>query len=216
MQSFGGAISWRTSETGQQKAYEMNIALFDALQGTTAGPDKWGMQRFICAHAIMLALEGIPGIYIHSLLGTRNDYEKLKNTHHNRAINRHRWDYEQLKQQLSDPASSHKKVLNSLLSLIDIRTKQKAFHPNATQFTLHLGLNLFGFWRQSIDRRQSLFCVTNVTDKVVELPIGELNLIVTESWSDLISGLEINDLIHAIELQPYQTVWISNKIDKPS
>ncbi len=210
MQSFGGAISWRTTETGEQKAYEMNIALFDALQGTTQGPDKWGMQRFICAHAIMLALEGIPGIYIHSLLGTRNDYDKLKHTHQNRSINRHRWDYQSLQVQLEDSRSPHAKVLDKLLTLIDIRTKQKAFHPNATQFTLHLGLSLFGFWRQSMDRRQSLFCITNVTDQQAELPIAELNLIVTETWIDLISGIEINDLTLTIELQPYQTVWISN------
>ncbi len=210
MKSFGGAISWRTSETGEQKAYEMNIALFDALQGTVNGPDKWGMQRFICAHAIMLALEGIPGIYIHSLLGTRNDYEKLKNTHHNRSINRHRWDYESLEIMLADETNPHAKVLSQMLSLIDKRTAQKAFHPNATQFTLHLGLSLFGFWRQSMDRRQSIFCVSNITDQSVELPISELNLIITESWFDLISGEEITDLTQAIELQPYQTVWISN------
>ncbi|WP_448212618.1 sugar phosphorylase [Colwellia sp. MEBiC06753] len=210
MKQFGGAISWRTSETGEQKAYEMNIALFDALQGTVHGPDKYGMQRFICAHTIMLGLEGIPGIYIHSLLGTRNDYEKLKNTHHNRAINRHRWDYQSLVEQLEDSDNQHAKVLNKMMALIDLRIKQKALHPNATQFTLHLGLNLFGFWRQSQDRKQSIFCITNVTDEVMELPISELNLVLTERWLDLISGEEIADLTLPIFLQPYQTVWISN------
>ena len=213
MKNFGGAISWRTSESGEQKAYEMNISLFDALQGTVKGPDKWGLQRFICAHSIMLALEGIPGIYIHSLLGTRNDYEKLKNTHHNRAINRHRWDYENLQQQLADDTNPHASVLKQMLNLVDIRTAQKAFHPNATQFTLHLGLNLFGFWRQSQDRRQSIFCISNITDQPQELPISELNLILTEHWVDLISGRYFDNLIQAIELKPYQTVWISNQSD---
>ena len=212
MKNFGGAISWRTSETGEQKAYEMNISLFDALQGTVNGPDKWGMQRFICAHTIMLGLEGIPGIYIHSLLGTRNDYEKLKNTHHNRSINRHRWDYQSLETQLADDTSPHAQVFKQMLALIDIRTAQKAFHPNATQFTLHLGLNLFGFWRQSQDRRQSIFCISNITDEPLALPIGELNLIITEQWQDLISGKVFDDLTEAIELAPYQTVWISNKV----
>lgn len=37
MQGFGGKVSWRASAHGQQKPYEINIALFDALQGTTAG-----------------------------------------------------------------------------------------------------------------------------------------------------------------------------------
>ncbi len=211
MQKFGGKISWRTTETGEQKAYEMNIALFDALQGTTAGADQWNMQRFICAHEIMLALEGIPGIYIHSLLGTQNDYEKLKNTHHNRSINRHRWDYASLQAQLAEPTTTHHQVLKKLTKLIEIRTAQPAFHPNATQFTLHLGLQLFGFWRQSINRKQSIFCISNITDQIMELPISELNLIITESWVDLISGDEITDLTQAIQLQPYQTVWLSNR-----
>ena len=210
MKQFGGAISWRTSETGQQKAYEMNISLFDALQGTIDGPDKWGLQRFLCAHTIMLALEGIPGIYIHSLLGTRNDYEKLKNTHHNRAINRHRWDYKKLTQALENSHSAHHQVFNQMMNLIDIRTQQAAFHPNATQFTLHLGLKLFGFWRQSIDRKQSIFCISNITDQAIALPISELNLIITEQWHDLISGEKIFDLTREIELSPYQTVWLTN------
>ncbi len=211
MKQFGGQISSRTSETGEQKPYEMNIALYDALQGTTKGKDLWGMQRFMCAHAIMLALEGIPGIYIHSLLGTRNDYEKLANTSHNRSINRHRWELDNLKQQLSDAQSTHSQVLSAMTKLINIRTQQIAFHPNATQFTLHLGLQLFGFWRQSRNRKQSIFCISNVSDQVTDLPINELNLVISEFWVDLLSGNEIKDITQTIQLQPYQTVWISNK-----
>ncbi|MBB1318458.1 alpha-amylase [Shewanella sp. SR43-4] len=210
MKLFGGQISSRTTEDGQQKPYEMNIALFDALQGTTKGKDSWGMQRFVCAHSIMLALEGIPGIYIHSLLGTRNDYEKLANTSHNRAINRHRWDLNQLTDQLSDTHSDHSQVLTTLTHLINIRTQQIAFHPNATQFTLHLGLQLFGFWRQSRNRKQSIFCISNVSDQITDLPINELNLIIAEYWVDLLTGQQIEDITQPMQLQPYQTVWISN------
>ncbi|QIR15156.1 sugar phosphorylase [Shewanella aestuarii] len=210
MEMFGGKISCRTTETGEQKPYEMNIALFDALQGTTKGKDTWGLQRFLCAHSIMLALEGIPGIYIHSLLGTRNDYEKLANTSHNRSINRHRWDFDQITAELSNHASEHAQVLTEMTKLINLRTQQVAFSPNATQFTLHLGLQLFGFWRQSRNRKQSIFCISNISDQVMDLPISELNLIITETWTDLISGQEITDLTETIALQPYQTVWISN------
>lgn len=210
MQVFGGKISWRSSEDGSQKAYEMNIALYDALKGTTAGEDNLGLQRFTCAHAIMLGLEGIPGIYIHSLLGTQNDIEKFKNTHHNRAINRHRWHYPSLQKKLEDKKSHHQQVLTALTKLINIRKAQPAFNPNATQFTLHLGLQLFGYWRQSHNRKQSIFCISNITDQVIDLPMNELNLVMTESWRDLISEMKISDLTQAITLQPYQTVWLSN------
>jgi len=211
MSDFGGRVSWRTGENGQQKPYEINIALIDALQGTVNGADKWGLERFICAHAVMLGLEGIPGIYIHSMLGTRNDYEKLKHTHHNRSINRHRWDYDALETALENPLNEHHNVLSRMKSLIDVRTKQPAFHPNAIQFVLHLGLQLFGFWRQSSDRKQSIFCISNITDLELTLPLSELNLIANEQWVDLISGMEIEDVLCDIQLSPYQTVWLTNR-----
>ncbi|MEJ6076937.1 sugar phosphorylase [Vibrio sp. 1-Bac 57] len=210
MQSFGGKVSWRSTALGQQKAYEINIALFDALQGTTKGADSYGLQRFICAHAVMFALEGIPGVYIHSLLGTQNDYEKVANTQQNRSINRHRWDYQELEENLADKSDHHAIVLASLKELLDIRIKQPAFHPNATQFTLHLGLQLFGFWRQSLDRKQSIFCISNITDHDMELSIQELNLIMTDNWIELISGEPLDMQQELIVLSPYQTVWITN------
>ena len=210
VENFGGKISWRTADSGEQKAYEMNISLYDAMQGTVGGKDEWNFERFICAHAIMFALEGIPGLYIHSLLGTQNDYQKLANTHHNRSINRRRWHADALEEALANKSGHHAKVLSTLKSLLNIRIKQSAFHPNATQFTLHLGLQLFGFWRQSQDRKQSIFCVSNISDQPRGLPLSELNLIITESWFELISQSEIKELTHELILAPYQTVWISN------
>ncbi|MFT5312128.1 MAG: sucrose phosphorylase [Paraglaciecola sp.] len=210
MQNFGGRISWRACETGEQKAYEINIALYDALQGTTLGKDKWGLERFICAHAIMFALEGVPGIYIHSLLGTGNDYEKVKNTSQNRAINRHKWNYPLLEEQLASPYSQHHKILSRITELLVIRKQQAALHPNATQFTLQLGEQVFGFWRQSIDRRQSLFCISNVTDQKQQIRLSDINLIGTEQWIDLISAKTLNEKDLELELMPYQTMWIAN------
>lgn len=210
VQDFGGKISWRTTESGEQKAYEMNIALYDALQGTIDGKDQWNFERFICAHTIMFALEGIPGIYIHSMLGTQNDYAKVEESQHNRSINRHNWNEQHLQEALADDKLHHAKVLSTLKSLLHTRIKQPAFHPNATQFTLHLGLSLFGFWRQSSDRKQSIFCVSNITDQPVSLPLSELNLIITENWFELISQTEVTEITQEIELSPYQTVWISN------
>ncbi|OEF23231.1 alpha-amylase [Vibrio rumoiensis 1S-45] len=210
MQLFGGRVSWRTGENGEQKPYEINIALFDALQGTNQGQDKYGTERFICAHAIMLGLEGIPGIYIHSLLATSNDYEKVENTNQNRSINRHRWDYTALTEALDQKHTQNSQVLNRMLALINLRTNQPAFNPNATQFTLHLGGQLFGYWRQSVDRQQSIFCVSNVSLEAQNLNLADMNLITTDNWKDIISGNVIDSQTHNITLQPYQTVWITN------
>ena len=63
VQKFGGKVTYRKAREGYDKPYELNVALYDALKGTIqSGEDDWAYQRFICAHAIMLGLEGIPGI----------------------------------------------------------------------------------------------------------------------------------------------------------
>jgi len=209
MQGFGGHVSWRALDDGNSKPYEINIALIDALQETVRGADDLGLQRFVCAHAIMLALEGIPAIYIHSLVGTHNDHQRVENSGHNRAINRHQWDYTKLEEALADQNSSHYIIYNQLKQLLKIRRQQSAFHPNATQFTLHLGDQLFGFWRQSLDRQQSLFCISNISDQGQTLTLADINLIDNEQWHDLISGQPCSRG-NGIEMEPYQTVWITN------
>jgi sucrose phosphorylase len=210
MQNFGGQISWRAGDNGVKKPYEINIALFDALQGTTEGKDEWNIDRFVCAHAIMLALEGIPGIYIHSLLATSNDTKKLEETKQNRGINRHEWNYDVLQTKLADPESQQNKVSSLLKKLIHLRQQQRAFHPNATQFTLHMGEHLFGFWRQSMDRKQSIFCIYNISKTPQPLRIAELNLVVTDRWWDLISGHIFDESAETFTVAPYQVLWITN------
>jgi len=210
MQNFGGLVSWRDDASGGRKAYEVNISLFDALQGTTEGPDKWGKERFIAAHAIMLGLEGIPAFYVHSLLASGNDHDRVEHTGNNRAINRHQWDLDELEKHLADPHTQHHQMFERLKHLIQLRKQQPAFHPNATQFTLQIGKQLFGFWRQSMDRRQSIFCITNISDQPQELTLSDINLVVTDEWRDLISGESYASIDHTLTLTPYRTLWITN------
>ena len=158
----------------------------------------------------MLALEGIPAVYIQSLFGSRNDFDRLKHTGRNRSINRHIWQVNELEQTLANQKSNHAQVFEELRRLLEIRKNQSAFHPNATQFTLHLGAAVFAFWRQSMNRDQSVFCLSNVTTEVQLINLSDINLITTDTWRDLISEEILSDLGSQLSLQPYQTLWISN------
>ena len=211
MESFGGKISWRATEGGGRKPYEINIALYDALKGNLHGRDQWQLSRFLCAHAIMFALEGIPGIYIHSFVGTGNHYQGVEHTGQNRAINRYKWQIDELLEQLEDQSSEHSQVYQGIVTLLNIRIQQAAFHPNAVQFTLHLGDQIFGFWRQSPQRDQSIFCLHNVSDQVVTIALSAINLINLDTWIDLISGEKFEDLKSDLTLAPYQFMWLSNR-----
>jgi sucrose phosphorylase len=102
------------------------------------------------------------------------------------------------------------RVFNALASLLKTRSRQAAFHPNATQFTLQLGEQLFGFWRQSIDRSQSIFAIHNLTGETIRIPLMSLNLIDGDTWTDLVSGEVVGHFGGDLEFGPYQCRWITN------
>ncbi|WP_099864174.1 sugar phosphorylase [Pararhizobium haloflavum] len=213
VEAFGGAVSLRAMPDGTFRPYEMNIALYDAFKGKIDGvPDGWRRERFLSSQTVMMALEGIPAFYIHSLLATPNDHDRRERTGHNRSLNRHQWNYPDLEARLADPLSDQAVILGELKRRIAIRTDQKAFHPNATQFTLQLGGGLFGLWRQSMDREQSIFAINNLTDRAIAVPLVNLNLIRGETWTDILSGETVDAEIGAeLVLAPYQSVWLTNR-----
>jgi sucrose phosphorylase len=211
MREFGGKISMRRKPDGTESPYEINISWFDAMKGTAQGIDTWQIERFLCSQTLMMAVEGVPAFYIHSLLTTPNDEVGLAKTGRNRSINRHKWDYDQLQEKLNDPNSSQAIVLKEMSRRIKIRRQQPAFHPNATQYTLHpMNKSLFAFWRQSMYRDQSIFCIHNLSDRTQELLLSDINLICIDPWHDLLSGHIIEDISDRFTLQPYQCAWITN------
>ncbi len=212
LRDFGGEISMRRTPDGDLTPYEANISLYSAMAGTVKnGKDQWQLDRFIAAHTIMLALEGLPAFYIHSLLGTENNTQGMAESGQARSINRYKWGIEDLEGALSDEELHHKRLFDELRRRISIRKEQEAFHPNATQYTLHLGKRIVGFWRESLNRSQSIFAVHNISDKVQQIPLVELNLIATETWTDLLSGKTYCSQGDThLELAPYGCAWISN------
>jgi sucrose phosphorylase len=211
LQENGALLSWREHADGTRTVYEVNVSLFDALKQSGEVVDRT-LDRMILAHAILLGLEGVPAIYLHSFVATSNDLSRVENTGHNRAINRHQWALDELTGLLNDAKSQHARCLQAIKQLINMRQGQPAFHPNATQFTLNCGRSIFGFWRQSPDRAQSIFCLYNVTPTSTSIAAASLNLVGSDSWRDLISG-ETVDLFSedpTIELAPYQAVWLTN------
>ncbi len=211
MNENGGEVSYRVNKDNKKTPYEINISLFDAMQETFAGNQDYHFERFLCIHIIMLSLEGVPAFYIHSLFGTKNDLNLYAKTNKKRDLNRHIFEIDSLKEIINDENNHGSFIFYKLKNLISIRKKQKAFHPNAVQFTLHLGKHFYGVWRQSLDKSQSIFCITNVTDKDREFPLMDINLIGFDQWKDLITDKAISDIHSKIILKPYQTIWVSNQ-----
>jgi hypothetical protein len=139
----------------------------------------------MAAEAIMLSLRGVPGIYFHSLFGSRSWQEGLLIKQYNRAINREKLDRRDLELQLADPASLRSQVFNLHRRLLARRFSSPAFHPGGLQKTLDLGRGVFAVLRTSPDGSQSILCLQNITPQTQVV-------------------VHINKVYN---LEPYQTLW---------
>ena len=173
--------------------------------------DNYKIRRFILSHEILFSMEGIPAVYFQNLVGSKNDIKKFKKTKSYRSVNRRNWDYNNLVKKIKTKSSINSKIYKELSRIILVRKKQPAFHPNATQFTLQLEDQFFGIWRQSIDRSQSIFCVSNLTKYKKKFNLHNINLISTDNWFDILRNKKINNIDREIILLPYQSIWITNK-----
>ncbi|GAA4225398.1 sucrose phosphorylase [Sagittula marina] len=207
----GGRASMRALPDGGTAVYELNATFFSAVARTYTGDTAHHLDRFLCSQTVVMSLEGVPAFYIHAMLATENDIDGVARRGMNRAINRHRWDYPELRKLLDDPDSTQSKALGALSARLKIRARQAAFHPNATNFTLNLDPRVFAVWRQAPDRSQSIFALHNVSAETVDLPPKAMNLIADEHWIDLLTGETLHPEEDGVKLAPYQCRWITNK-----
>ncbi len=202
----GGLISSKHNSDGTQSPYEMNINYFDALSDP-AGPEPLELQaaRFMAAQAIMLMVVGMPGIYFHSLFGSRGWPEGVQQTGRNRTINREKLTYERLTRELAEAGSLRNQVYTAYATLLRARSSTPAFHPLGTQEVVDAGRHIFALWRTSPDGTARILALQNVTSSPRSCALADLGL--PGSTRDLITGVE--DIpVGSITLDPYQTAWL--------
>ena len=166
VEAHGGLVSYRNNPDGSQSPYELNITYYDALNNPDAlESQRTQVNRFMASQAILLALAGVPGIYVHSLFGSRNWREGVAQTGRNRTINRQKFDRATLEAELADPASVRDQVFKRYKRLLAARIKEAAFHPNGSQIILRDNPALFSFVRTAPDGSSQVLCIHNVTEK---------------------------------------------------
>ncbi|HUV83149.1 MAG TPA: alpha-amylase family glycosyl hydrolase [archaeon] len=208
----GGCISYKTAEDGNAVPYEINITWYSALNPIGSDEDiHLQVKRFIASRSIALVIQGVPGIYLHSLFGTRGDQEVVKETQDKRAINRTIVDVDSIIESMNDPSSKKSLINRDLGRLIGIRIKKRAFHPNGDQQILMISQSVFAVLRTSPEMDQHILTITNVTGKEcrIEIPMSDIGS--SESrWYDLIERKAwlAEDQKLCITLQPYDVIWL--------
>lgn len=217
----GGYISYKTGQDGREIPYEINITWFSALNHDHNEDLSFQVKRFVASRIISLVLKGVPGIYLHSLIGTRNDVESVLTTNSKRDINRAVIDGKAITKALMDPFSKISRINRELGRLLKIRTQKKAFHPEGGQIVLDVAPEIFALMRTSPDGNEIILALTNVSTKVCRLEIPLEQIGSSESlWYDIVSGVEwmSNEVKLYINMNPYDIIWLepvkSNGLNK--
>jgi len=208
MHRFGGFVSMRSNPDGSDTPYEINITWFEAMCGTRRGPDPWQIARFLCSQAIMLSLQGIPALYIHTLTGTLNDVEGVERSGRLRSINRRRWQLDELALLLESPSTPTHDVFHALHRLLVQRRQEPCFHPNAPQRVIETPPELLAIERGPLRNGRRLLALYNVTDGKFDLAhAGDaLNQALTQHHWQPLDPLTAH---HEETLPPYAVRWLA-------
>ncbi|HSL27570.1 MAG TPA: alpha-amylase family glycosyl hydrolase, partial [Anaerolineales bacterium] len=208
----GGLVSYKHVAGGAQIPYELNINYFDALSDPKSGePLEVQIDRFIAAQAIMLALVGVPGIYVHSLFGSRSWHAGVQLTGRNRTINRQKFDLQALEHELSDESSLRHQVFHRYSQLLSARSASAAFHPYGEQQVLDAGSAVFALLRRSPDSAGQVLCLQNISNQAAQVRVNlqGINGVPLPHLTDLITGQGSYDVQQGnLVLAPYETLWL--------
>ena len=169
-----------------------------------------GVRRFLCSQAIMLGLQGIPGVYFQSVIGARNWTEGPKREGgENRDINRQRWNFDSLEQVLNTEDKGMAWIHSLYVSMLLARNSHPAFHPNATQEILTTDNSIFAYVRSSVERPRAVLCIHNVSSKEQKFAFSEVykSLGEVSSYRDIL-GRQLIEKVAELTLAPYQTLWL--------
>ncbi len=201
----GGLVSHKTNPDGSQSPYELNITLFDALSDPNGNePQETQVARFMASQAMMLALAGVPGIYVHSLVGSHNNLIGVEETGRARTINREKWLRGELEGALANPGSVAAQVFRQYTHLLKHRAAHPAFHPHGGQEIIGGNPAIFALRRTAPDGGERVLCLHNVSAQAQTFSAPKNG------------GAPIFDFLNgetfagdSIPLEPYQVRWLA-------
>ncbi|NOX61521.1 MAG: DUF3459 domain-containing protein [Chloroflexi bacterium] len=212
----GGQIGYRAHPDGAKSAYELNITLYDFLNDPHHPDDNRDVARFLASQAVLLTLAGVPGIYVHSLFGSRNCHRCYAETGRPRSLNREKFAWADLQATLANASSHQRRVLDGYRRLLQLRREHPAFHPDGEQRILALNKAVFAVMRRAPEFTKSddvVISLVNVSDatQTVHLDPTAVPELTPGEWQDLVGG----GRYHAgedglrVKLGGYEVMWLS-------
>ncbi len=215
----GGFISYKNLPDGSKIPYEMNIVYFDALNDPSSGESlETQVNRFMVSQAIMLSLAGVPGIYFHSLFGSRNDRQAALDSGINRRINREKFTWAELEASLAEKRSLRSCVFGRYRVLLKARQSHAAFSPHAAQRVFEGDSRVFAILRTAKSSQEWVLCLHNVTNERVTVRISTADVASAKNWKEMLSERPYPvspDGTISVTLRPYEVNWLAAQGPRP-
>lgn len=203
----GGQVSYRTRAGAEPAPYELNCSLYDLVNDPRAGdPLEVQVDRFLGVHAMMLSLAGVPGLYVHSVLASRNAHELYARTGRARSLNRGRFEWGQLDAELSEPGHRRRRVLDGFRRLMAVRSRHPAFHPQAPQRLPDAPDEVFAVVRGGV--ASEIVCLHNLSDggRTLDLEALTARPLPPSGYRDALDGGWSRS--SEVDLAPFETRWL--------
>lgn len=188
-----GFVSYKTI-ADENHPYELNISFFDALSKSYE-ESREANQKFLSAHAISFFLQGVPAIYIHSLLGSRSNHEEAREKGIKRLINRAQIPLNLLEESLSEPSSRRAQILEGIHALLSLRKQLSCCAPQEIQKIKHKDSRIWCCERRNKDSHILLLVNTSAEEVEISEHIEQIDLLTKNPFSG--------------KIQPYQTLVLS-------
>lgn len=202
----GGLVSYRSDPDGSVSPYELNCSYIDLLSAPEVD-DVLRTKRMMLTQAVMLAMPGVPGIYFHSMVGSRNYHHGVKMSGVNRSINREKFNLQELETRLKKEGSLEASIFKSYKQLLSIRIGESAFDPFGTFFFTQPHPALFCIHRENRDDGIRLMTIYNFSGEDVIFVLHNYLIIPA---TELISDSVIEQA--EVKIEAYGVMWLKSSI----
>ena len=178
--------------------WELNITWFSACAPDDDDDLALHVDRFVATQSVVLALRGVPALYLPSLLAAENDHARARAHDDNRAINRARFSVDDV---------DVTRVLPALTTLLRARNRP-AFEPAVWQVVVDVGdARVLGLLREGAGEggADRVLCLTSFAAATVNLPRQALGC-GGGRLVDVVDGVVVGD---ALCLPPWGVRWLA-------
>ena len=206
----GGLVSHRRLSNGDDQPYELNISWWSAMSNEGSDNTVFQFERFLLSQLFTLSIKGVPAFYLPSVLASPNDIDSFRKTGQRRDLNREKFEANQLLDVLKNFDSPASKNISYLTHIVKVRSRLKAFHPEASMKCISTNIANCIILQRGLDE-DSVYVICNMSSKFLSIsPLNQINSLELTPEKRLLDNITGSYLsTDTFKLNPYQVVWLT-------